>query len=567
MFLFYFFEYIGGVNNLHYEHTVNTWRRETVYREQLSHDKNGKTMVKRIRSLVFPACAALLLAPALAAGQPAPVRIDGNTLLPASTLDGLTAGMAGQAPDLPALTALAARVQAAYRDAGYGGVVAYVPPQESSDGVLVIRVVEGRLAKVRISGNQHFSDANVRAGLPHLRQGETPQVRAIDRDIQLTNSNPSKHANVSLTAGEHPGEIDADIIVSDESPLRYLVGYNNTGNGMTGRHRLSIGVEHANLFDRDHVGTLQIQTSPSEPGRVRIYSGGYRIPLYAHAASFDAFVAHSSVSNGTTATTAGPLTFRGRGTIVGLRANRHLARVGEYDHQLTLGLDRRAYDDDCALGDFGAAGCGSAAVDVTTVPVSLAYTGQKSGAALAYGFSATVSTNAGGSAQHTFEAARAGARRRYVLSRFTTFFQKPLTARYALQARAEVQASAHSLISAEKFGIGGAATVRGYTERELSGDSGLLLRLEASGASIDWASGLRLRPYLFVDHGRVSNRGGLPCRGVDATSCHLTGAGIGARLALPRRASATLDIARAMESGATSEIGEVRAHAAVNLAF
>lgn len=524
-------------------------------------------MVNRIRSLVIPACAALLLAPTLAAAQPATVRVEGNTLLPEATLARLTDGLAGQAPDLPALNALAARIQAAYRDAGYGGVVAYVPPQESSEGVLVVRVVEGKLATVRVSGNQHFSTANVRAGLAHLREGETPQVRAIDRDIQLTNSNPAKHANVSLTAGAHPGEIDAEVVVTDESPLRYLVGYNNTGNGMTGPHRLSVGIEHANLFDRDHVGTLQFQTSPSEPGRVRIYSGGYRIPLYEHAASFDAFVAHSTVSNGTTATTAGPLTFRGRGTIVGLRANRHLARIGEYDHQLTLGLDRRAYDDDCALGDFGAAGCGSAAVDVTTVPVSLAYTGQKSGPALAYGFSATVSTNAGGSAQRVFEAARPGARRRYVLSRFTTFAQVPVTARYSLNARAEFQASAHSLIAAEKFGIGGSASVRGYTERELSGDSGMLLRVEASGASIDWDSGLRLRPYLFVDHGRVSNRGNLPCRGVDATSCHLTGAGIGARLVLPKRASASLDIARAMEDGATSSSGDVRGHVAINLAF
>lgn len=526
-------------------------------------------MVKRIRSLLVPPCAAFALAfahaPALA--NPTPVRVEGNTLLPEATLAALTAPLAGQTPDLPALNALAARIQAAYRDAGYGGVVAYVPPQESNDGVLVLRVVEGKLAAVRMSGNQHFSTANVRAGLPHLREGETPRVAAIDRDIQLTNSNPAKHANVSLLAGAKPGEIDADVVVSDESPLRYLIGYNNTGNGMTGRHRLSVGIEHANLFDRDHVATLQFQTSPSEPGRVRIYSGGYRIPLYAHAASFDAFVAHSSVNNGTTATTAGPLTFSGRGTIVGLRANRHLARIGEYDHQLTLGIDRRAYDDDCALGDFGAAGCGSAAVDVTTVPVSLAYTGQQSGAAQAYGFSASIATNAGGSAARTFEAARAGAKRRYVLSRFTAFYQQAITPRVSLQARAEVQASAHSLIAAEKFGIGGAASVRGYTERELSGDSGLLLRIEAVGASIDWDSGLRLRPYLFVDHGRVSNRGGLPCRGVDATSCHLTGAGFGARLTLPKRASATLDVARAMESGSTSAIGEVRAHAALNLAF
>jgi hemolysin activation/secretion protein len=533
-------------------------------------------MVTRLRSIALYTGLACLLVPALAAAQTSvantpntftAVRIEGNTLLADPVLARLAFDVVGTTPDLSALNALAAHIQGAYRDAGYGGVVAYVPAQEAVDGAVVVRVVEGKLAAVRVSGNTHFSTANIRAGLGHLQEGATPRVRAIDRDIQLTNSNPAKHVNVSLSAGARPGEIDADVNVTDDDPVQYLVGYNNTGNGMTGRHRLSVGIEHANLFDLDHVGTLQYQTSPENPGRVRIFSGGYRVPLYAHAASFDAFVAHSTVNNGTTATTAGPLTFTGRGTIIGLRANRHLDRIGEYDHQLTLGLDRRDYRDDCAIGDFGAAGCGSAAVDVTTVPVSLSYTGQLSGSGYAYGFNGGLSVNAGGSAARTFEAARAGAKRRYVLSRVSVFAQKQVLASVALHARAEAQYSAHALISAEKFGIGGANSVRGYAERELSGDSGLLLRGEASAASIEWAQGIRLRPYAFIDHGRVTNRGDLPCRGVASTSCQLTGAGIGARLSLRKRANASLDVARAMEDGASSEQGDVRAHLALNLAF
>ena len=74
----------------------------------------------------------------------------------------LTAGVAGTKQDLPALTALAARIQSAYRDAGYGGVVAYLPAQESADGTVVVRVVEGKLARVRVNGNRYFTAANVR---------------------------------------------------------------------------------------------------------------------------------------------------------------------------------------------------------------------------------------------------------------------------------------------------------------------------------------------------------------------------------------------------------------------
>jgi hemolysin activation/secretion protein len=493
------------------------------------------------------------------------VRVEGNTLLPERLLAGITADLAGTERSLGELNAVALRVQNAYRDAGYGGVVAYVPPQETPNGDVTMRVVEGRLAQVRVTGNTYFDTANVRAGLPNLREGSTPRVRAIDRDIQSTNDNPAKHVGVTLMAGARPGDIDAEVNVADTKPLQYLVGYNNTGTSATGMQRVSVGIQHANLFDRDHVATLQYQTSPEHPERVHIYSLGYRVPLYALAASVDAFYAHSTVSNGTTATTAGPLTFTGRGTVAGLRLNRNLDRIGEYDHHVSLGVDTRKYDDECAVGVFGALACGPAAVDVATVPVSVAYVGQKQGPALSYGVSGALSVNAGGSARATFDAARPGARRHYAIARLVGFVEKGVGAGFTVNGRLELQATPHALISGEKFGLGGAASVRGYTERELAGDNGMLVRLEAAAAALQPVDGYRLQPYLFVDHGRVQNHRDMPCRGLSETSCALTGVGLGARMALGRHANATVDVGRAQSHGAVTGPGDVRGHFALNL--
>lgn len=495
------------------------------------------------------------------------VRVEGNTLLPASVLQALTAGLAGTRRTMAELNAVAARIQEAYRAAAYGGVVAYVPEQEAGAGQVVIRVVEGRVAQVRITGNAHFTAENIRAGLPGLREGTTPRVRGIDRDIQLSNDNPAKNVKVTLTAGAQPGAIDAEVAVSDTNPLQYLAGYDNTGTRITGRHRVSAGVRHANLFGRDHVGTLQFQTSPEDPGRVKIFSAGYRVPLYAHAASLDAFVAHSSVSNGATFTPAGPLSFTGRGTVVGLRANRNLDRIGEYDHHVTLGLDWRRYRDDCSVGDFGPAGCGAAAVDVTTAPLSLSYTGQMQGPRLAYGVSAGLAVNAGGSGGATFDAARAGARRTYAIARFAAFADRALAAGYSVNGRLDLQYSPHALVSGERFGIGGAASVRGYAEREMAGDSGVLGRLEVAAPPLEPARGYRLRPYLFLDHGRVVNHKDLPCGSAGGTSCRLTAGGIGARISLGKNASASLDLGRALERGITTASGTVRGHVALNVVF
>lgn len=526
-----------------------------------------KVMLSRT---LLRASALLLLAPGIATGQAQKIsvgslHVEGNTLLPEPVLSSLLSGVAGTERTMTELNEVAARVQDAYRDAGYGGVVAYIPPQEAANGQVVVRVVEGRLARVRVSGNTWFDTQNIRAGLPDLREGSTPRVRAIDRDIQSTNDNPAKNVRVTLMAGEKPGDIDADVAVTDTNPLQYLLGYNNTGTSATGKQRLSVGIQHANLFDKDQVATFQYQTSPQHTDRVRIFSLGYRIPLYAHAASVDAFFAHSTVSNGTTATTAGPLSFTGKGRIIGLRLNRNLDRIGEYDQHITLGVDSRVYDDDCSVGDFGPLACGSAAVDVSTLPISLAYAGQKQAPLLAYGVSAAVSVNAGGSSSATFAASRPGAKRQYEIARFVGFVEKTLPIGLSVNGRFEFQATPDALINGEKYGLGGASSVRGYAERELAGDNGLLLRVELAPTVLELTGTYRLRTYLFADHGRVKNHGDMPCRAANESSCNLSSVGIGARLGLGSKANASVDVGRALSTGITTSKGDVQAHFALNL--
>ena len=68
----------------------------------------------------------------------------------------------------------------------------------------------------------------------------------------------------------------------------------------------------------------------------------------------------------------------------------------------------------------------------------------------------------------------------------------------------------------ELFGIGGAGSVRGFEERELAGDSGASLSLEAVSAnlaeSVAWLDGGDLRALLFADAGTVSNSYDAACQ-------------------------------------------------------
>ncbi len=497
------------------------------------------------------------------------VRVEGNTLLPPASLDAVLADLPGPSRTMADLTQAAARLQRAYRDAGYGGVLAFVPPQTLGSGPVLIQVVEGKLAKVRVMGNRHFSGSNLRAGLPSLREGVTPVVPKVDRDIQLSNENPAKNLKVTLTAGAQPGEIDAEVQVQDQHPLQFSLGYSNSGTESTGRHRLSFGIQHANLSDRDDVISAQFQTSPGHFDQVKVFGLGYRLPVYSRAATLDAFLAHSDVSNGITQTLAGPLAFAGKGTVLGVRGNLHFDRLGDYDHRMGLGLDWRDYDNDCSylsLGPLGTAACGPAAVSLHVLPLILSYTGQAQGVESAWGINASLFANLGGSAQSTFDAARPGASKHFFKTRFDAFGQLQLPAGFALAGNLEAQYSPDALISGEQFGIGGAGSVRGYQERELAGDYGHAVRAELLGPSFG-GDGLSLRPLLFVDHGRLAKRKGATCGADGQAACSITGAGVGLRLKLSDRATASVEWARAQDDAIQTASGDMRAHVAIQLAF
>ena len=497
------------------------------------------------------------------------VRVLGNTLLPDSRLSAIVARLVGSERTLGDLKQGAAAVQQAYRDAGYGGVVAYVPEQELNEGRLVIRVVEGKLARVHISGNHYYNDANIRRSLPNLRDGETPRVPAIDRDIQLANENPAKQVQVQLTAGEKPTDIDANIEVAEVDPKRILLSLDNTGTPTTGHYRAAVGLQNANLWNRDDIGTLQYQTSPTEPGLVHIYSAGYRMPLYGYASTIDAFYAHSNVNNGNTFTPAGPLAFTGKGDVAGLRFNRYLPRIGEYDHRITLGGDWRDFQDECAVGTFGAAGCGTAAASVIVLPISLAYTAQVQTPELSWGASAAVSHNVGGSNQTAFDAARPGANREYTIYRLSAFAAHALPAGFGVQARLTGQFTSDALVPGEQLGLGGAESVRGYYEREEAGDYGFFANLEGLGPSLSaWlaAKAIIVRPLVFFDYGRITNHNDTPCAFNDA-NCVLSGVGAGLRLTVSNWLSGRFDVACALNSSTQTSAGTWRVHFAINAVF
>jgi hemolysin activation/secretion protein len=536
----------------------------------------------RSRLRRWAACALLIAAPALAHAQTQTERFDidrfevvGNTLLRAAAIEDTLRPFTGKSREYGDVQRALEALELLYRTAGYSAVLVSVPEQELGKGSVRLNVLETRIARVVVEGNKAFSEANIRASLPTLKEGASPRAADISANVQLANENPAKQADVVLRLGEKEGEVEARVGVADSRPLKPFVTLDNTGNEQTGDYRFGVGVQHANLFDRDHVGTLNFITS-DRVSRVKIYSASYRVPLYALGDSIDVFAAYSDVDAGVTQTTFGPLAFSGKGDIYGLRYNQLLSRRGEYSHRIVYAFDWREYQNACTLGAFGSAGCGPTGASVTVRPASLTYYGNWSAPGRVSDFSIGYARNIPGGPHGSdadFSAARPsnevdasgnpvpGATASYSIARLGASQVSSFAGDWMFRAALMLQHTSDALVSGEQFSIAGATAVRGFLEREIARDQGYVVNAELYSPNLAEALHVGkgpLRALMFYDYGSAQNK--LLAGQTDTLKAVIASAGAGLRWNIEKTLSVRFDVAWVMKAGASESKGDTRGH-------
>jgi hemolysin activation/secretion protein len=313
--------------------------------------QNGK---RRRARLLFIAAAGALSLSAACAQTAAPAEggprfaisrfeVDGASLLPPAQVQATLAPFSGPGRSFGDVRRAVEALQKAYRDRGYDVVVIQLPEQELDQGVVRVRVVEQKVGRVEVHGNQQFSTANVRASLPGLVEGTTPNIRDISASLKVANTNPAKQTTLDLETGQAPDTVDATVRVNELKPWRLGFTADNTGSPETGRTQIGLLLQHANLWGRDDVGTLQYITSAEDPSAVKVWATGYHLPLYSLGDSMDFFASYANVDSGSITAGVLNLLVSGKGRVAGVRYNHSMRQWRELSQTLILGLDWRAY--------------------------------------------------------------------------------------------------------------------------------------------------------------------------------------------------------------------------------
>ncbi|MEZ5728228.1 MAG: ShlB/FhaC/HecB family hemolysin secretion/activation protein [Burkholderiaceae bacterium] len=428
---------------------------------------------------------------------------EGNRHIRRERLEALVAEFVGRSITAVELEQARRRITHWLVRQGYVNSGALVPDQRVREGVVVIRIVEGRLDEVVVSGQGSMDEDFVAARLRHGIEAPLSLPRLLDRLRLLQNLDAIDRVQSRFDPGASPGGGKLSVRLFEARPLQLGLTLANDRSPSVGETRTQLGVRHRSLTGRGDTLALRYGLGRGSDDWRIDYDGPLNaadLRLSARLEASDARVVEAPFS---------ALDIDSRSRIASLGLSWPIVESDVRTVWLGIGIDRK-HSETRLLGQPFSFSPGVQDGRAVATALRLSIDGQRRGARDA--LAARLSIGRGLDA--------AGATRADVGpdGRFVTALAQIQWARRIGQSgaqalvRADLQWSRDPLLPTEKLAIGGASTVRGYRENQLVRDRATIVSAElrfpvgesASTRMRDWrAAAFELAP--FVDYGRGTN--------------------------------------------------------------
>lgn len=487
------------------------------------------------------------------------LQVEGNTLLERTLVERTVYPFLGPAKSVDDVEAARVALENFYRNSGYPTVVVDIPEQEVAAGIVRLKVIEGSIDRVRVSGSRYFSLGRIREGVPALAEGGVPHAPALQAQLQeLNQSSPDRSITPIFRPGRTPGTVEVDLRVKDELPLHADVELNNRYSRDTSELRASASLRYANLWQREHSVSLMYQTAPENTDDVRVLAGTYVWPL-RHGRVMAAYLVDSKSD----VATAGDLSVIGTGSILGARFIQSLPARDNYYHSATLGMDYKDFEEDVLTLD----GPGfNTPIDYVNFTGQYRGTWIGQGSKITGGLSANFGLRGLGNTVEEFENKRFLAKPNYVYFGAFGDYTRTYGNDVQLYAALDAQVADSPLVSNEQYGAGGADSVRGYFESQALADDGVTGNFELRSPS--YAKHIphvrELRFLGFLDAAKLRVRQPLPAQ---TSRYELYSAGIGFRIEGTQGLDASFDWAWPLIDATGVDKGDARANFRLHYGF
>lgn len=164
-----------------------------------------------------------------------------------------------------------------YINRGYATSGATVPDQDFTGNILIVQIIEGRLAKIDVEGNYWFRASYIRS---RIERGAGPpvNVNVLQERLQLLQLDPRfQRMNAELQPGLALGESHLNLRVTESNPFKVRFQFNNYQSPSVGAEQGLVTVEHQNVTGFGD--SLSVQYGRSR-GVDPIINVRYAIPIH-----------------------------------------------------------------------------------------------------------------------------------------------------------------------------------------------------------------------------------------------------------------------------------------------
>lgn len=377
----------------------------------------------------------------------------------------------------PMSMALLSRIQKdivmAWRDSDYPLVDVYFPEQNITGGKLQIVVREAVLGEKTTSGAVVSRESYLLENL-RISQGDRINRRVVESDLDWLNENPIRQVNLIYERGDTDGTSDIELEVTEEKPFSAYVGFANTGVDFTGEEEWSFGFTWMNPGQQEHLIGYHFATDLEWED------------LQAHSLYYQAFLpwrhtlqilaAHVSSES----EIAAPLNASGLSKQLSVEYRIPLARPKfnrAWRHHFTFAFDYKSTNTDLLFGGLTFFG-NEVEVGQFRGLYEVRVPDEKGLTVMSAGLVGSPGGLFDNNDDTSFGLARFGSRADYwyAVAEFERLHRLPND--YTLRVDLQARGSGDRLPSTEQLLAGGYATVRGFDESLVRGDSGILSTVE-----------------------------------------------------------------------------------------
>jgi len=479
-----------------------------------------KTKIRTLLLAVAAVCAMQGWAAAQNAGQRVMVQdiqFSGNTAISSDMLSEVVGTNRGKEMSLAELRALADSVSEYYRARGYFLAKAVLPEQDIVNGVVNLEILEGKPGKVEITGNNHYATSFLDSFFNRIRRQGVIRKNNLERALLIMNSLPGLKATSVLEAGDVKGTTDILVTVVEGKQTRGTLEADNFGSRFA-RVRAQAGVDFMNALNRGDVCSLSGLAGLSSDD-LYYFNANCTVPVDANGTSLGFYGLSGDFGVGKEFTA---LDIQGSAYAMGMYATRILKIKQNGNIGGEIGLDIKNSEQDML-------GINSSTDHIVSLRLGVKKNATDKEGRTYAGFTITqgLGEMLGGMENDDPKSSRAagGADNSFTKLNIELARIQILTEKAFLIARLNGQLTNKSVVAGEQFSIGGADSVRGFSQSVYGGDKGFQISLEGRFASSKERLE-KLQFAVFLESGHVSVKN--PVLGqIDSKT--ITGAGLGLR--------------------------------------